>query len=410
MELLFLPAAVPCHEVTTVHASQPSDPASLSLAGLLEDVGDLRSQAVDRLVSGDFSDRWNGLKRLTDLGESVIPPLLNQLQDPDLDWEGQWFVIRALGNFDRPDVVDCLAAALESTDDVDLQGALAEALGRIGPSAVPALATLVANPHRQLAAVQALARIHHPTAMTLLMEVGQQGDAILRGAALEALAQFNDASLVQIVVAALEDPAAPVREVAVQGLVNFRSHLAAEAYVALLQRRLSDPDLAVTQRAIHALSRSPLGIATAALEALAHQTLGPEAAPGEESTQRQAVIQALGFQETKAALAALDRLWWRCGEADRRAIVSALSRQQSQPLQQSASALLTAWLYAVPPLSPNLRQTVAFSLGQVGNRQTVAVLHQLLSDGDEGVRLHAAAALQQLRHRHNGEPTGDATE
>lgn len=363
--------------------------------------GDLRHQAVDQLVSGDFSDRWNGLKRLTDLGESVIPPLLDQLQDPELDWEGQWFVIRALGNFDRPDVVDCLVGALAATDDIDLQGALAEALGRIGPSAVRVLGPLLADPRRRLAAVQALARIHHPGAMTLLMEVSQQGDgdAGLRGAALEALAQFSEPDLVPTVVAALNDPEAAVREVAVQGLVNFRTYLSSEQYVALLQPCLADAEPAVAQRAVHALGRSQLDNATAALETFAHQMLAPGSAGADGAAQRQAVIQALGFQETKLALAALDRLWWRCEEADRQAIISALSRQQSDLQQQQASALLTAWLQTVPPLKSSLRQTVAFGLGQVGGAETAVVLHQLLSDGDEGVRLHAAAALQQLRHR-----------
>ena len=73
------------------------------------------NQVLAALVEGDFSERWNSLKRLTDLGEKVVPQLLRLLEDsPDsmLDWEGQWFTIRALGNFDRPDVVAALVNQL----------------------------------------------------------------------------------------------------------------------------------------------------------------------------------------------------------------------------------------------------------------------------------------------------------
>ena len=50
----------------------------------------------------------------------------------------------------------------------------------------------------------------------------------------------------------------------------------------------------------------------------------------------------------------------------------------------------------VPPAS-SIRSAIALSLGQLGKMQAVEPLTEMLADEDDSVRLHAYAALNNLR-------------
>ena len=252
-----------------------------------------------------------------------------------------------------------------------------------------ALGQLLSDPACRLAVVKALTRIHHPSAAALLVTVLEDENPELRTLALEALTQFRNPELLLMLEVALTDPAATVRRVAVQGLVSLRSQIDAHRYVALLEPSLQDGDLDVAKVAIYALGRTNSDAATMALEKLVVATATP-------NLLRQAGIKALGFQESEGAVACLARLWPSGLEDDRLAMVAALSRQQEPSQQAIAATLLMKWLAGLDCSATALRQSAAFGLGQLGVETATATLQGLLSDPDERVRLHAAAALQRL--------------
>lgn len=345
---------------------------------------------VARLGTGDFHDRWEQSRQIADLGDAALDDLLAMLQDNDCDWEARWFAARALGEFDRPEVIAALVSTFATTTDEDLRQAMAAALTQIGPGAIAALGEQLAQPALRPAAVQALARIHHSATIPWLKLAMADGRSPVRATALDALSAFADPTLLPLVQQSLGDAAAAVRAAAVRGLLGLRLYLPAPQLIDALTPLLKDVDERVAQQAAYALGR--LSSAAAALPLL--QLLQT---PDTPKTRQIFIVQALSWQNTTAALDGLIQAWDWLEAPARLALVQGMAAVAPDHRSQATSAL-TSWLQLLPPTADNstLRRHLVLTLGQMGDPTLEPELRSLLHDPDPGVQLHAEAALRQL--------------
>lgn len=347
--------------------------------------------SVAKLCAGDFHDRWEQSRQVADLGEAAFADLLAMLQNDACDWEARWFAARALGEFDRPDAIAALVAALATTTDEDLRQAVAAALTQIGPSAIAALGKQLAQPALRPAAVQALARIHHPATVPWLKLAMEDGRSPVRATALNALSAFADPTLGPIVQRSLGDPAAAVRAAAIRGLLGMRSHLPTQQLIDALSPLLGDEDERVAQQAAYALGRLSNGAAAVPLLHLLQASDTPE-------TLQTFAVQALTWQNTATALEGLIRAWDRLKQPARLALVQGMAAVAPDHRSLAAPAL-ASWLRSLRPTADHsaLRRHLILALGQIGDPGLEPELRSLLHDPDPGVQLHAEAALRQLQ-------------
>ncbi|HSM80625.1 MAG TPA: HEAT repeat domain-containing protein [Nodosilinea sp.] len=369
-------------------ALDPSDSPDRSSA-LSESTGTGPSRVVTGLCVGDFHDRWDQVRQVAALGEAAVADLLAILQDDDQDWEARWFAARALGDRAQPEVIAALIDTFAQTADDDLRRAVAAALTQIGPPAIAALGQQLSQPALRPVAVQALARIYHPATVPLLLGVVGELRSQVLATALDALGAFADPATLPTLRRELANPAATVRAAAIRGLLNLRSTLDPATLAPWLAPRLQDSDLAVAQQAAYALGRLPV---TAATEPLLQ--LLPTAAPALQVS----IVQALLWQNTAPALAGLIAAWPDLSEAARLALTQGVATLDLD-LRPQAALALAHWLRALPatPAHSPLRRHLILALGQIGTAALAPDLHALLEDPDQGVRLHAEAALRQLQ-------------
>ena len=343
------------------------------------------------LDSGNFHDRWDAAKQLAGLGEQALVDLLALVQNDSLDWEIRWFAARSLGNFDRPEVMAVLVNLLCTSADDDLRQAAVEALIQIGPSAIGPLADLLPHSTHSFDAVYTLAQIHHPDTMAPLLHAVSWTQGQLKAAVVEALGQFAKPALQPIIAQALSDVSKPVRLAALRGWVNLQKQLSPDQWLAALEPCLWDVDLDVAQQATYALGRSAEPAATEALLRLLRATSSPPQL-------KIAAVQALGWQASQAALAGLIQSWPQADQDLRLAIVQSLSRLHGQALATAVTQQFLLWLDATPatPANSLLRRNLVTALGQMGGQEARPLLTTLLTDADDGVRLHAEAALRWL--------------
>lgn len=351
--------------------------------------------AIAQLQTGDFHDRWDAIKQLQALGDAALPDLLALVENDAIDGEVRWFAARSLGRFDRPEVVLALVQVLSQTDDDDLRESIAEALSRIGASAVTALTDLLSDDSQRGVVVQALASIHHGSTIDPLVTLSRDALAPVRATAIEALAKFSTPALVPVVVARLDDPSAVVRLAALRTLAGLKSQVSAQELVTWLTPRLWDIDLRVVKQAIHGLGQVDTETATTALLHLGQR-------PTTTDLLLTAVVQALGWQGTPQATEALIALWANASPTIRLELVKALTTVCQPPARHRASQQLMAWLQQLPTPATvtnpgnGLKRAMILGLGTLGSDTVIPYLQTLLQDPDAGIRLHAAAALRRL--------------
>lgn len=354
------------------------------------------SLALHLLEAGDFAASWDLAKILPSLGEDAINPLIDLLQDTEAELESRWFAARILGEFDTPATVQALIAILQKADDADLSLMAAEALSNLGSSAIAALTNLLQQEDSRLLTVKSLAKIHHPEVVAPLLSVVSDPQPAIRAIAIEALANFHDPQIDAVLLEALTDPATSVRSVAISA-VGVRPQLtAASDLVTRLADRLLDLNLAVCQQAAIALGRIGSEEAVSALFCVLKSPHTPVALQVE-------VIRALGWAESIIALEYLRQAidWLKQPETDPtiyQEIAAVLGRWSDPTLKPEVAGILIKWLNSDHPAMnhPQVKQTIALSLGHLGQLQSVEPLTQLLADEDMGVRLHAIAALKSL--------------
>lgn len=378
----------------------PSDVAEPAIAEpeMSVEAGRARSLTLclQALEWGDFQAKWEVAKLLPALGEEAIAPLMELLQDEDAELESRWFAARILGEFDHPSVVQALIDILQTAQDEDLTGIAAETLASLGTSAITALATLLSDEATRLPAVQSLAQIRHSATIEPLLTVVDDPQPAIRALAIEALGTFHDPRIPPLLLQALQDPFAPVRQAAIQGLA-VRTDIAPDFdLVTPLVDRLWDLNLSVCQQAAIALGRLGTEAAAAALFRALQS-------PNTPTSLQLDLVRALSWTETSGQLAYLQQALAWLGPSESadpvfQEIVTRLGRWSDPDLQRQASATLIACLSAeyAAIQQATVKQAIALALGQLGQLESMDALIQLLADDDAGVRLHAIAALKAL--------------
>jgi HEAT repeat protein len=363
--------------------------------------------AIDALKLGDFQARWEASKLLSNSGTAAIEPLLSILEEEDTDWELLWFVARILGNIEHPSAVSGLVNLLATTAHEEVAGMAAAALAHHGTAAIAPLTNLLQQDATRLMAVQALAQIRHADAVPPLLTMVSDAAPATRTAAIEALSHFYTPAISAVLLTVLEDVAATVRKAAVVGLGIQAAQMDTADLVERLQERLRDFHLDVCCQAAIALGRIGTNQAADALFEVLQSPHTPVALQIE-------AVRALARMDTPHALDRLQSLLKQFVAAAnsesalahnaltlapdvQQEIITVLGRVESPETQAQATQILLDTLHAfLPVLSPKHKQTIALSLGQLGQRAAIDALIHLLADPNASVRFHAIAALKQL--------------
>lgn len=386
--------------------SQPQADADLALQNM-----------VALLESGDFQTRWEAAKRLSSFGVAAIEPLL-QLLTEDEDWELSWFIARILGDLQHPVAIQSLVQLVKTTENPEVANMAVMALANHEVRAINPLTELLHQPATRLLAVQALAQIHHTDVVVPLAQVVSDPAPEIRAAAIQALSHFHGVAVAEILLKALRDPAAIVRQTAVvaiglqadvQNDLNLFEHL---------RPLLWDVNLSVCRQTATTLGR--IGT-TEAITLLAEVLQSSDAV---EPLQIDAV-RALGWIGTAAAIHQLQQFLERqilerqiqpaqhpledrgtlpnqlvitTSLTVNLEVISVLGRVETAEMKALATQILLALLDTNHPIAqtPQGKQTIALSLGQLGQPEAIDRLIELLTDPDQKLRLHTIAALKQL--------------
>jgi HEAT repeat protein len=331
---------------------------------------------LERLKWGDFHERWDAVKMISGWGDVAIAPLLSLLATDDL--ELQWFVVRILGNLQNPIVIPTLAALIRE-NQADVAAMAAGVLSGFGEVAIAPLSALLDDAPTRLLVVQALAQIHHPDVIPLLLQWAEEAE--VRSVVIEALGHFHQVpEIPPVLLAALRDPMAAVRRAAVVGL-GFQDCQA--DWVERLQPLLQDLNVEVAQQTAIALGR----IGTPEAVAVLNQALR-SAHPALEVEMIRAIARiGTDLEGLRVYLQSADRV-------GKQEAIAVLGRVEQELAKTRATEILLE-LLAVQPEARE-KQSIAFSLGQLGRSEAVEALIQLLADENDSVKFHAIAALKQF--------------
>jgi HEAT repeat protein len=348
--------------------------------------------ALAVLQVGDFQQRWDITKVLTQLGNIAIPPLIDILKDEEAEEELRWYAARILGDFQHPDTIANLMELLKTTEDEELKVIAATAIGQMGTVAITALTELLQHEDTRLLAVRSLAYIGSQEIIPPLLSVVEDSQVVVRTTAIEALSSFHDQRIPPILLNALDDVAATVRRAAVLGL-GFRADLCTELdLVTRLQPRLSDLHLEVCRAAAIALSRMGTDEAS-------HQLFQVLVSPNTPLQLQLEIIRGLMWCETLSGLEYLHQAFNRTtSETLWQEIITVLGQVQKPQLTTPAAEILLEILQSQHPATniASIKSAIALALGQLGNQQATESLILLLADTNPIVRLRAIASLKKL--------------
>ncbi len=346
--------------------------------------------ALAVLLQGDFQEKWEVAKIFPLLGTKIVKPLIIILEDDTVDVEVRWFICRILGNFAEPEVIIALIGLLQQTE-AELIDIASQTLTEIGDAAIDALVALLSQPQYRLLAVKSLACIRRWEIITPLIGVVRDPQAEIRTLAIEALGSFHNELIPPILIAALQDTASSVRREAAIAL-GFRRDLCIKLdLVTHLQPLLYDLNLEVCRQAAIALSRMKHPSAVKALFKVLQSTHTPVELQLD-------LVRALGWSELELAIDYLGQTLVIASESVVREIIAVLGRISSSRLKVRAAQILIDFGYShLKRLdSPQIQQTLALSLGELGNSAAKPYLSELATEDNRIVRLHAIAALKKL--------------
>lgn len=400
------------HERTTETSAAEGASPELS-----PDVIDTLELLLYAMRVSDFQMRWELAKMLPTFGPEAIAPLVRLMDDAteEDDWEVIWFVIRILGDFQHPDAIAALTQRLSHSTDAELTHAAISALAHIGVSAIPVLKTLVSNPITRLPGVQALAQIRHPAIAEVLMPLVEDASDDVRAIAITALSSIRQAytqEIRDILTVALRDRASSVRRAAVVGLGLRASDMAEDERLRLISPLCWDIHLEVRRQAVLALSRS----GQAATATFLYTVLCSRDTP---DPLKPDVVQAMMWTQTAESIEYLRQYVRTLSTRDLsckprnglgadsppslalcRDIAASIGRTERDDLKPLATGVLVEMAFHNEAIAhaPEVKLAIAYSLGQLGDASAVQPLTELLSDVDERIRLHAAAALKVMGH------------
>ncbi|MFK8182103.1 MAG: HEAT repeat domain-containing protein [Phormidesmis sp.] len=392
--------------------------------------------ALSKLTSGDFHSKWDSAKQFIRQFRSdrPVPLLVQQLQD-SADPEHQWFLVRILGQYNQPIVVETLARFLITTPETELQAEAIKALTQLGNSAISVLAQQLQSnelSQRRLAA-RTLGHIRRSAVIAPLLSIARDPDYQLREIAIEALGSFHDPRITPILISALTDESAIATE-AIRALGRRADLLPEYNLTAALQHCLLNPDETVAKESAIALGR--LGTEEAAV---ALGTLLTQPAP---TAVKVSAVRALSWLDSTTATSHLIEAF-ECTPpivmpVVKQEIAKALGQSRSQAHKVSAAKPLVQWLQQTcetanaATTSPShttanqtadqtanqtadqtatesttgnateefaLKQTVISALTWLGATEAIDSLIFLLTDDDLRIQMHALSALKQIDPR-----------
>jgi HEAT repeat protein len=340
------------------------------------------------LTQGDFDQQWEIAKIIPKLGNIAIQPLLDLLNDTDIDLEDRWVVARILGEFDRPQVITALIELIQQQEDLELTEIATSALTKIGVPAISALTDLLATPDRHVA-ISTLAQIRHSRTIEPLIHVIDDPDPQLRSLVVEALGSFHDPRIPPLLLTKLTDVSLTVRKAAVTALC-LRSDLAAELDLSQqLRPLLFDLNLAVCQATALGLARLP---DRSNVEVLTAVLLSPQTPTELQSS----IILALGWIGTIPAIDSLMAAFSQVDPSLAPEIAIAIGKTEREQIY--ASKILVNHLQGLDPSAAIIKQEIATALGNLGNPDIVPDLVQLLDDLDDRVKLYTINAISKLQN------------
>jgi HEAT repeat protein len=344
--------------------------------------------ALQVLIQGDFDQQWEIAKIIPKLGNIAIQPLLDLLNDIDIDLEDRWVVARILGDFHQPQVVTVLIELIQQQEDLELTAIATSALTKIGVPAISAITELLATPERSTA-IATLAQIRHSKTIEPLIQVIDDPDPQLRSLIVEALGSFHDPRIPPLLITKLTDVAPTVRKASVTALC-LRSDLAVELKLSQhLRPLLFDLDLAVCQSTALGLARLP---DVSVVKVLTEVLLSPQTPTELQSS----VVLALGWIGTKPAIDSLIAALAQASTSLAPEIAMAIGKTDRARVY--ASQILVNYLQTADPSAAIIKQEIATALGNLGNPDIVPDLTKLLDDPDDRVKLYATNAISKLQN------------
>lgn len=383
-------------------------------------------QAIAQLTQGDFHRKWDSVKHFSrqfaQWGDRPIPALIAALERhiEVENTENQWFLIRALSQYDRPVVVEALAHTLITTPAEDIQLEAIKSLTSLGNSAIATLTDLLGSHQpleRQILAASALAKIRTGATIAPLMSVADAADERLRSIAIEALGSFHDPRVTLILLRALNDTS-PICIEAIRTLGRRQDLLTEIDLIGSLQGCLHHADAAVAQASSVALGR--LGSEPAA------RALGQALTEPLPTVVKVSVARALGWIDAPIATAMLSQAFDTAMPVVmpvvKQEIARSLGQTRSAQLKTQAAQPLIAWLQsltaerltasgsiptAISTASKTaaeadtfgLKQAAISAVARLGEMAAVESLIPLLGDDDARIRMNALSALKQIDPR-----------
>ena len=356
------------------------------------DVDSLLRGALNQLIEGDFQTRWEAAKRLAAFGPDTIECLIPLLADADLDWEARWFIARTLGEFDHIAALEALVQLLQETTEPELIAIAAEGLSHFGKRGVEALIPLLEKPSHRLTMVQALANVRDSAIFEPLLALAHDPAPTIRALVIPALANFKVPQVDALLLQAVKDTHASVRQAAITHL-GLRSQLLAQMdLVSILMPGLWDLSPLVNKATAIALGRLNTETSVTSLAQVLSSPHTPESLKID-------VVRALGWIEKPSALFALLSARRQTSVAVQVEIVNTLARFRDPQLQQRTGEVLYDWLktdLVSATGSGQVHQAIALALGQLHHAPALSLLDELRQGPNAQTRLYAEAALKQL--------------
>ncbi len=318
---------------------------------------------------------------VTALGEqgerAPLDILINALQDKDSYMRSA--AVTALGKQGERAPLDILINALQD-EASNVRSAAVTALGKQGERA-PLDILINALDDSSMDVLQSVIKVlaKQKVALKNFLQRINNGNAIMRSAAVTALGEQGERAPLDILINALQDKDSDVRRAAVTALGKQGER----APLDILINALQDKDSDVRRAAVTALGkqgeRAPLDILINALQDEAYNV-------------RSAAVTALGEQGERAPLDILINALLDEASNVRRAAVTALGKQGER-------APLDILINALQDEAYNVRSAAMTALGEQGERAPLDILINALQDEDSDVRSAAVTALGKQGER-----------
>ena len=380
-------------------------------------------QLRDQLASPDDEVRHAAVQSLRDAGPAGLPSLIGALGDAS--WRVRKAALDLVLLAPAVESLPQLIAGLRDEGNAGRRNSSMEALVRLGPASVPALAPLVGDPDPDLRkfVVDALGCIDAPAVPALLREALEDPEENVSAAAAEYLGRRRDTAAVPVLLRRLGESGGWLTFGCLRALGEIGDMAAAPAVTALLGApglrkaalealgRVGDD--ATVPHLLDALFSRDRGLRRAAATAV-HRILprlGPAAAAALAAGARarsdddffEFLRGLLGQDDPGARAAAATLLGFSPGARTVAMLLEALPQAAEQD-QELLAGVLDGLPDADLPLlvarlldpSPVVRLRLAGVLGRRGCRDAVPLLLTLLEDGVGHVRAAAATALGRI--------------